>query len=161
MIPVVPLTSAAIALVADHYGELMVPPFEFLLTETGFAVLVEVARADAAVQAEVVRIGVRRPGNTTARSWPGCRAGGHEVVELNSAAVNGARSEQLPLTMLTDFSKHRYWQGLVAVAPGSHGTAMAQPLPAALSVTRSGQPPLRSYSSKSVRCRPRDQRSGR
>ena len=29
----------AMALVADHYGEIIVAPFEFALTETGFEVL--------------------------------------------------------------------------------------------------------------------------
>jgi transposase len=31
--------AVAVALVADHYGEVIVAPFEFALTEAGFAVL--------------------------------------------------------------------------------------------------------------------------
>lgn len=44
VVPVVDVSkSAAMASVADHYGEMVVPPFEFSVTETGFAVL---ARGD-------------------------------------------------------------------------------------------------------------------
>ena len=38
-IPVDVGKATAVALVADHYGEIIVAPFEFALTEAGFAVL--------------------------------------------------------------------------------------------------------------------------
>ncbi len=48
VVPVDVGKSAAMALVADHYGEMVVTPFEFALTETGFALLATaVARAEA------------------------------------------------------------------------------------------------------------------
>ena len=39
VIPVDVGKAVAVALVADHYGEVLVAPFEFALTEAGFAVL--------------------------------------------------------------------------------------------------------------------------
>ncbi len=51
-------------LVADHYGEMVVAPFEFALTETRFAVLAaSIARAEAARSAEIVRVGVESVGH--------------------------------------------------------------------------------------------------
>lgn len=50
--------SAAMSLIADHYGEVVVAPFEFALTETGFGVLAGmIARAEATRSAEIVRVG--------------------------------------------------------------------------------------------------------
>src|SRR5271166_43962 len=40
VVPVDVGKTSAVALVADHYGEILAPPFEFALTETGFAALV-------------------------------------------------------------------------------------------------------------------------
>jgi transposase len=56
--------AVAVALVADHYGEVLVAPFEFALTEAGFAVLsVAITRARHERDAVVVRIGVEAAGH--------------------------------------------------------------------------------------------------
>ena len=55
VIPVDVGKAIAMALVADHYGEIIIAPFEFALTETGFAVL-----SAAISRAQVER---RRPGH--------------------------------------------------------------------------------------------------
>ncbi|MGH9128450.1 MAG: hypothetical protein ACRDY2_05670 [Acidimicrobiales bacterium] len=45
MVPIDVGKSAAMALVADHYGEVVVAPFNFDLTESGFGLLAgEIAR---------------------------------------------------------------------------------------------------------------------
>ncbi len=63
VVPVDVGKSATMALVADHYGE-VVAPFEFALTETGFSVLAgAIARAEAIRSAEVVRVGVESAGH--------------------------------------------------------------------------------------------------
>jgi len=56
-IPVDVGKATAVALVADHYGEIIVAPFEFALTEAGFAVLsAAITRAQLERDALVVRI---------------------------------------------------------------------------------------------------------
>jgi transposase len=103
VVPVDVGKSAAMALVADHYGEMVVAPFEFALTETGFAVLAgAIARADATRSAEVVRVGVESAGHYHRTLVARLRAGGHEVVELNPAAVKEARSQQLLRRLKSD-----------------------------------------------------------
>ena len=73
--------SAAMALVADHYGEVVVAPFEFALTETGFAVLAgEIARADASRAAQIVRVGVESAGHYHRTLVARLRSGGLAVV---------------------------------------------------------------------------------
>jgi len=96
VVPVDVGKSSAMALIADHYGEMVVAPFEFALTETGFAVLTgAIGRAEAARAAEVVRVGVESAGHYHRTLVARLRAGGYEVVELNPAAVKEARSQQL------------------------------------------------------------------
>ncbi|HVF15108.1 MAG TPA: IS110 family transposase [Acidimicrobiales bacterium] len=103
VVPVDVGKSAAMALVADHYGEMVVPPFEFALTETGFAVLADsIARAEEARSAEVVRVGVESAGHYHRTLVARLRAGGHEVVELNPAAVKEARAQQLLRRLKSD-----------------------------------------------------------
>jgi transposase len=103
VVPVDVGKSAAMALIADHYGEMVVAPFEFALTETGFSVLAgSIARADAARSAEVVRVGVESAGHYHRTLVARLRAGGHEVVELNPAAVKEARSQQLLRRLKSD-----------------------------------------------------------
>jgi Transposase len=64
VVPVDVGKTSAVALVADHYGEILVPPFEFALTETGFAALVAaVGGAWVERDAEIVRIGVEAAGH--------------------------------------------------------------------------------------------------
>ena len=60
---------AALALVADHHGQLVAAPVEFALTEPGVRQL-ETAPATARTQRDALSL-CRRPGTTTARWWPG------------------------------------------------------------------------------------------
>jgi transposase len=95
--------STALALIADHYGEIVAPPFAFALTETGFSTLaVAIARAEAERSAEIVRVGVESAGHYHRTLVARLRAGGFEVVELNPAAVKEARSQQLLRRLKSD-----------------------------------------------------------
>jgi transposase len=103
VVPVDVGKSMAMALIADHYGEMVVAPFEFDLTETGFALLAAaVGRADAARSAEILRVGVESAGHYHRTLVARLRAGGFEVVELNPAAVKEARSQQLLRKLKSD-----------------------------------------------------------
>lgn len=87
---------SALALVADHYGEVVVAPFEFDLTEAGVRVLLaSVARADAGRAALAVRVGVEAAGHYHRTLVSRLRAESLDVVELNPGAVKEARSQQL------------------------------------------------------------------
>ncbi|MGH2579094.1 MAG: IS110 family transposase, partial [Actinomycetota bacterium] len=95
--------ATASALVADHYGELVVEPFEFALTESGFGLLATaIARAEADRQAEVVRVGVESAGHYHRTLVARLRTGGYEVVELNPRAVKESRSQQLLARLKSD-----------------------------------------------------------
>ena len=73
--------STAMALVADHYGEITIAPFEFSLTEIGFErVSAAISHAQHERVALVTRIGVDaagplppHPDRAAASSWPGGR----------------------------------------------------------------------------------------
>jgi transposase len=94
---------SAMALVADHYGEVIVEPFEFTLTEPGVqSLLVVMARAEAIRQAEVCRVGVECTGHYHRTLVSRLGAAGLEVVQLNPAAVKEARSQQLLRTLKSD-----------------------------------------------------------
>jgi transposase len=91
---------SAMALVADHYGKVIVEPFEFALTESGVqTLLVAVARAEAIRQAEVCRVGVECTGHYHRTLVSRLGAAGLEVVQLNPAAVKEARCQQLLRTL--------------------------------------------------------------
>jgi transposase len=95
--------SMAMALVADHYGEVVVAPFEFALTETGFGTLATgIARAESIREAEVLRVGVESAGHYHRTLVARLHSGGFEVVELNPAAVKEARSQQLLRRLKSD-----------------------------------------------------------
>lgn len=103
VVPVDVGKSMAMALVADHYGEIVVAPFEFALNETGFGLLAAaIARAEASRSAEIVRVGVETAGHYHRTLVARLRAGGFEVVELNPAAVKEARSQQLLRRLKSD-----------------------------------------------------------
>jgi hypothetical protein len=103
VVPVDVGKSTAMALVADHYGEVVVEPFEFPLTEPGFAVLASaIARSEAARSAEVVRVGVESAGHYHRTLVARLRSGGYEVVELNPAAVKESRAQQLLARLKSD-----------------------------------------------------------
>ena len=93
----------AMALVCDHYGEVIVEPFEFPLSEPGFALLASaIARSEAARSAEIVRVGVEAAGHYHRTLVARLRFGGYEVVELNPAAVKESRAQQLLARLKSD-----------------------------------------------------------
>lgn len=103
VVPVDVGKSVAMGLVADHYGEVVVEPFEFDLTETGFSVLVAaVAGAESSRSAVVVRVGVESAGHYHRTLVSRLRAGGFEVVELNPRAVKESRAQQLLARLKSD-----------------------------------------------------------
>ena len=103
VIPVDVGKAIAMALVADHYGEIIVAPFEFALTETGFEVLsAAISRAQHERDALVIRVGVEAAGHYHRTLVARLRAAGLEVVELNPRAVKDARGQQLLRTLKND-----------------------------------------------------------
>ncbi len=94
---------SAMALVADHHGEVVRAPMEFRLDEPGVRWLLS-AIADAAsdVDAVVCRVGVESAGHYHRTLVARLRADGVEVVELNPAAVKEARSQQLLRRLKSD-----------------------------------------------------------
>lgn len=103
VIPVDVGKAIAMALVADHYGEIIIAPFEFALTETGFAVLsAAISRAQVERDALVIRVGVEAAGHYHRTLVARLRAAGLEVVELNPRAVKDARGQQLLRTLKND-----------------------------------------------------------
>lgn len=103
VVPVDVGKSTACALVADHYGEMVVQPFDFPLNETGFGLLATaVSRAQGHRQAEVVRVGVESAGHYHRTLVCRLQAGGYEVVELSPRAVKEARSQQLLARLKSD-----------------------------------------------------------
>ena len=94
---------SAMALVADHFGEVVVAPFEFPLTEPGVQVLlsaVEKARGERG--AEMCRAGVEAAGHYHRTLVARLCEEGVEVVQLNPAAVKEARSQQLLRALKSD-----------------------------------------------------------
>ena len=87
---------SAMALVADHHGEIGVAPFEFRLDEPGVRGLLAVIAAEVADRHAVVcRVGVEAAGHYHRTVVARLRAAGVEVVELNPAQVKEARAQQL------------------------------------------------------------------
>ena len=94
---------SAMALIADHHGEVVVAPFEFRLDEPGVRRLVSVIEvAGVERDAAVCRVGVESAGHYHRTLVARLRAGGIEVVELNPAAVKEARSQQLLRRLKSD-----------------------------------------------------------
>ena len=109
-IPVDVGKATAVALVADHYGEILVAPFEFALTEAGFAVLsAATTRAQVERDALIVRIGVEAAGHYHRTLVARLRAAGLEVVELNLRAVKDARGQQFLRTLKSDAATAARW----------------------------------------------------
>lgn len=87
---------SAMALVADHHGEVVVAPFSFDLDEPGVCRLLTTIELVAAERdAAVCRVGVESAGHYHRTLVSRLRAGAAEVVELNPSAVKQARSQQL------------------------------------------------------------------
>ncbi len=95
LVPVDVGKSTAMALVADLFGEVVVEPFGFDLTEHGVSVLLAaVSSAESERGAVMVRFGVEAAGRYHRTLMASLRGQGLEVVELNPGAVAEARSGQ-------------------------------------------------------------------
>jgi transposase len=94
---------SAMALVADHFGEVVRAPWEFRLDEPGVCGLMS-SIGDAArdVDAVVCRVGVEAAGHYHRTLVARLRVDGVEVVELNPAAVKESRSQQLLRRLKSD-----------------------------------------------------------
>lgn len=94
---------SAMALVADHHGEVLRAPFEFRLDEPGVCeLLAAIASASDEVGAVVCRVGVESAGHYHRTLVARLRSGGVEVVELNPAAVKESRAQQLLRRLKSD-----------------------------------------------------------
>jgi transposase len=92
----------ALALVADHHGEVVGPPVAFALTEPGVASLERaVQSAVLSRQACSVRIGIESAGHYH-RPLLARLSATHEVVELNPGQVKAAREAQGAAKIKTD-----------------------------------------------------------
>lgn len=89
VVPVDVGKSTACALVANHYVEMIIQPFDFALTETGYGLLSSaIGRAQGLREAEVVRVGVESAGHYHRTLVSRLQAGGYEVVELSPRAAD-------------------------------------------------------------------------
>lgn len=94
---------SAMALVADHLGEILIAPFEFGLDEPGVRRLLSVIEAQVDDRHAVVcRVGVEAAGHYHRTVVARLRAAGVEVVELNPAQVKEARAQQLLRRLKSD-----------------------------------------------------------
>lgn len=94
---------SAMALVADHHGEVVVPAFEFALDEPGVGrLLLAIEAAVTQRDAAVCRVGVESAGHYHRTLVARLRVAGVEVVELNPAAVKQARAQQLLRRLKSD-----------------------------------------------------------
>ena len=93
----------AMALVADHHGEMVAAPFEFGLDEPGVRRLLSVIDAQVAEREAVLcRVGVESAGHYHRTVVARLRTAGVEVVELNPAQVKEARAQQLLRRLKSD-----------------------------------------------------------
>jgi transposase len=84
----------AMALVADHFGQIVAEPFEFDLTASGFGKLAAtVAAARSKAGAQSVRVGVEAAGHYHQALATTLRRNGFDVVELNPYQVKMARAQ--------------------------------------------------------------------
>ena len=94
---------SAMALVADHHGEIVLAPFEFRLDEPGVRRLLSVIEVEVAARSAVLcRVGVEAAGHYHRTVVARLRAAGVEVVELNPAQVKEARAQQLLRRLKSD-----------------------------------------------------------
>jgi transposase len=94
---------SAVALVANHHGEVVADPIEFRLTKTGTEQLLHVvAAAESRAGAASVRVGVEAAGHFhRALCWD-LDHRGLDVVELNPRAVKLARGQVGSMRLKTD-----------------------------------------------------------
>jgi transposase len=93
----------AVALVADHYGQIIAEPFEFDLTVSGagrLAAVIAVVRRK--VDARSVRVGVEAAGHYHQALATTLRSNGFDVVELNPYQVKMARAQLGQARVKTD-----------------------------------------------------------
>jgi transposase len=94
---------AAVALVADHYGQIIAAPFEFGLTVSGVGKLVATITAvRQRVGAQSVRVGVEAAGHYHQALAATLRSDGFDVVELNPYQVKLARVQLGAARVKTD-----------------------------------------------------------
>jgi hypothetical protein len=94
---------SAMALVADHHGEVVRAPLAFRLDEPGVRSLLSlIVDVVSDVGAVVCRVGVESAGHYHRTLVARLRSSGVEVVELNPAAVKEARSQQLLRRLKSD-----------------------------------------------------------
>jgi transposase len=93
----------AMALVADHYGQIVVEPFEFALTVSGASELVAtITDVRRRVGGESVRVGVEAAGHYHQAIAATLRGNGFDVVELNPYQVKMARVQLGAARVKTD-----------------------------------------------------------
>jgi transposase len=93
----------AAALVCDFWGEMIAPPFEFALNESGFAELrTVIARAEAGRDAAFVRVGLEQAGHYHDTLLARLQTEGTDVVVLNPAQVKENRSQNLLRSLKSD-----------------------------------------------------------
>jgi len=94
---------SAVALVANHHGEIVADPVEFGLTISGTTRLLDVvAEAESKTQAESIRVGVEAAGHFhRALCWE-LDHRGLDVVELNPHSVKLARGQVGAMRLKTD-----------------------------------------------------------
>ena len=95
LVPIDVGKTSAMALVADLFGEIVVDPFGFDLTEDGVSLLLAaVTEAESEREAVMVRFGIEAAGRYHRTLMASLSRQGLEVVELNPGAVKEARSGQ-------------------------------------------------------------------
>jgi transposase len=93
----------AMALVADHYGQIVAEPFDFDLTVSGVGKLVAViAEARERASARSVRVGVEAAGHYHQALAATLRGNGFDVVELNPYQVKMSRVQLGAARVKTD-----------------------------------------------------------
>jgi transposase len=121
VVPVDVGKSMAMSLVADHFGEIVTPPFEFVLSESGVVKLIKaVELAERARSAVVVRVGVEAAGHYHRTAVARLRKAGLEVVELNPG-----RSSRLGHSSCCERSRATHgtsvrWPNFSLVGPADH-----------------------------------------
>ncbi|MGH2759903.1 MAG: IS110 family transposase [Actinomycetota bacterium] len=93
----------AAAMVCDFWGEIISPPLEFTLDESGFSKFTEVlARAEAERDATWVRVGLEETGHYHDTLLTRLQQAGVEVTVLNPAQVKENRNQDLLRTLKSD-----------------------------------------------------------
>jgi len=125
VVPVDVGKATAMAMVVDVFGEVVAPALEFDLHERGVEqVLAMIARAEAAREARMVRVGVEAAGHYHRTLVARLVDAGCEVVELNPAMVAKAREEQGRRGLKTDLTDLAAMAELLARGAGHEPTLL-------------------------------------